>query len=332
MIHIPVLLKEIMEILNPKQGEFFIDGTIDGGGHAAEILKRIGPSGKLLGIDLDEEMIANCRSRLAGFKNLILRRGNYADLPEILEKEKLPKADGLLLDLGFSSEQLESAGWRTGRGFSFLRNEPLDMRYNQNFQFSISNFQTLTAAEVINSFRENDLADIFWKYGEERRSRQIAKIIVNQRKKKKILTTFDLAGVIGRAAPRNYRKSKINPATRVFQALRIYVNDELGNLEKLLKNIDKIVKSKPGSEISAGPPKADKNAICRNSTTGKGRVGIISFHSLEDRIVKNYFKKLAKDKGAEILTKKPIRPSAEEINENPRSRSAKLRAIIMNNE
>lgn len=286
-----------MEILNPKQGEFFIDGTVDGGGHAFEILKRIGPSGKLLGIDLDEEMIANCRSRLKSFKNFILRRGNYADLPEILENlsagrqgEKSGKADGFLLDLGFSSEQLE----KSGRGFSFLRNEPLDMRYGKSVKE--------TAAEIINSFNEKDLADIFWKYGEERRSRQIAKTIVDQRRKKKILTTFDLAGIIGKAAAKNYGRSKINPATRVFQALRIYVNDELGNLENVLGKLNQILKL-------------------------KGRIAIISFHSLEDRIVKNYFKKLAKDGKAEILTKKPIRPSAEEIKENPRSRSAKLRVL-----
>lgn len=296
MIHVPVLLKETTEILNLKQGEFFIDGTIDGGGHAAEILKKIGPSGKLLGIDLDEEMIANCRLRLKSFKNLILRCGNYADLPEILEnlpvgqEKNSGKADGLLLDLGFSSEQLE----KSGRGFSFLRNEPLDMRYGKSVKE--------TAAEIINSFNEKDLADIFWKYGEERRSRQIAKTITDQRRKKKILTTFDLAGIIGKAAVKNYGRSKINPATRVFQALRIYVNDELGNLENVLGKLNQILKL-------------------------KGRIAIISFHSLEDRIVKNYFKKLAKDGKAEILTKKPIRPSAEEIKENPRSRSAKLRVL-----
>ena len=139
MIHTPVFLKEAMEILNPQKGEFFIDGTIDGGGHAAEISKRIGPDGKLLGIDWDEKMIEDCRSRLAGFKNLILRCGNYADLPEMLKNEK---ADGLFLDLGFSSEQLE----KSGRGFSFLRNEPLDMRYSRKTE--------QTAAAIINSFNE----------------------------------------------------------------------------------------------------------------------------------------------------------------------------------
>ena len=296
MIHTPVFLKEAMEILNPQKGEFFIDGTIDGGGHAAEISKRIGPNGKLLGIDWDEEMIEDCRSRLAGFKNLILRCGNYADLPEMLKQIRkadpsIPlRASGLLLDLGFSSEQLE----KSGRGFSFLRNEPLDMRYNGKTE--------QTAAAIINGFTEKDLADIFWKYGEERHSRRIAKAIVAQRKKKRILTTFDLTGVIGEAAPRSFGKTKINPATKVFQALRIYVNSELDNLEKVLNKLNRILKS-------------------------KGRVGIISFHSLEDRIVKNYFRKLAKDGKAEILTKKPVRPSAEEIKGNPRSRSAKLRVL-----
>ena len=290
-MHIPVLLKETIEFLNPQPGKFIIDATIGGGGHAAEILKKIGDSGMLLGIDWDKEAIADCQSRFADYKNVILVNGNYADLPEILKQKELPKVDGIAVDLGFSSRQLE----KSGRGFSFLKDEKLDMRYQQETE-------NLTAAEVINQYSEKELADIFWKYGEERNSRKIAKKIIEERKNKRILTTFDLIEIIRKAVPKNYEQGRINPSTKVFQALRIYVNDELGNLEKILKNMSKIL---------------------------KGRAVIISFHSLEDRLVKNYFRNLSKENGAEILTKKPIRPSEEEIRGNPRSRSAKLRAIII---
>ena len=305
MKHIPVLLKEVIKILNPQPGEFFIDGTIGSGGHATAILEKISSKGKLLGVDWDREAIRRFKIKDLRFKNIILVHGNYADLPEILsaqngsasggKKNKLAKADlsiplrasGLILDLGFSSEHLES-----GKGFSFAKNEPLDMRYNSE--------KDLTAGKIINSFSEKDLAEIFWKYGEERLSRKIAKKIIEERKKKPIKTTFNLVEVITNANP---RMTRIHPATRVFQALRIYVNDELGNLEKLLKNIDKIIQS-------------------------KGRVAIISYHSLEDRLVKNCFRDLKNQGKAQILTKKPITPSKEEIINNPRSRSAKLRAII----
>ena len=290
-MHIPVLLKETIEFLNPQPGKFIIDATIGGGGHAAEILKKIGDSGMLLGIDWDKEAIADCQSRFADYKNVILVNGNYADLPEILKQKELPKVDGIAVDLGFSSRQLE----KSGRGFSFLKDEKLDMRYQQETE-------NLTAAEVINQYSEKELADIFWKYGEERNSRKIAKKIIEERKNKRILTTFDLIEIIRKAVPKNYEQGRINPSTKVFQALRIYVNDELGNLEKILKNMSKIL---------------------------KGRAVIISFHSLEDRLVKNYFRNLSKENGAEILTKKPIRPSEEEIRGNPRRRSAKLRAIII---
>lgn len=288
-MHVPVLLKETIEILNPQPGEFFIDGTIGGGGHAVEILKRIGPKGKLLGIDWDRNAIANCEAQMANRRNVILVNGNYANVPEILKKYKLSKASGLLLDLGFSSEQLE------GKGISFLKNENLDMRYD-------SESKNPTAAEIINTFTEKDLAEIFWKYGEERYSRKIARKIIEERKKKIIKTTFDLVELIRKSVPRNYQIGRINPATKIFQALRIYVNHELENLEKLLKNSNKIV---------------------------KGRIVIISYHSLEDRLVKNYFRELKNQGRTEILTKKPIRPTNEEIQANPRSRSAKLRAITL---
>ncbi|MEK9154750.1 MAG: 16S rRNA (cytosine(1402)-N(4))-methyltransferase RsmH [Patescibacteria group bacterium] len=295
MVHVPVLLKETIDILNPKTGEFFIDGTAGSGGHSVKILERIGPEGKLLVIDWDKKNIESLKNGIfKNFENVIFVNENNVNLPEILKKCDLPKADGLILDLGFSSEQLE----KSGRGFSFLKNEILDMRYN-------TESEDMTASEIVNSFSDKELADIFWLYGEEKFSRQIAKKIFEERRKKKIITAFDLVEVIKKAVPGNYERGRIHPATRVFQALRIYVNHELENLEKISSDLEKIIKP-------------------------KGRIAIISFHSLEDRLVKTNFRKLKNEAKAEILTKKPIRPSDEEIRENSRSRSAKLRAIKLN--
>ncbi len=291
-MHIPVLLKEVVEILNPQSEEFFIDGTVGSGGHVIAISEKIGSKGKLLGLDWDEKAVESFKLKIKNLKpKTIVVHANYADLPEILKKHNLPKADGLILDLGFSSESLTA-----NKGFSFLKSEPLDMRYDIK--------QGITVAEIINSFSEKDLAEIFWQYGEERYSRQIAKKIIQERKSENIKTTFDLVEVIKKAIPRNYERNRINPATRVFQALRIYVNQELKNLEKLLNNVNKIIKD-------------------------KGRIAIISYHSLEDRLVKNRFRELKNQKKALILTKKPVRPTLKEIKENPRSRSAKLRAITL---
>ena len=289
-MHVPVLLKEVMEALNPKPGEFFIDGTIGAGGHAKEILNRIGPKGRILGIDWDKRAIERLKNEMPGGRKIILVAGNYAELPEILKNNRLPKADGLVIDLGFSSDQLD----RSGRGFSFLKDEVLDMRYSAENE--------LTAAEVINSFPQKDLEEIFYDYGEERFSRKIAKAVIEERRKKKILTTGELVRVIEKSVPGNYEKGRIHPATRVFQALRIYVNRELENLEELLSGLNAVLKP-------------------------KGRAAIISFHSLEDRIVKNYFRTMGKNGIGKIITKKPVTASKEEIAANPRSRSAKLRVM-----
>ena len=329
MTHIPVLLKEVIEILNPKPGEFFIDGTVGSGGHALEILKKIGPKGKLLGIDLDQKQLEKTYQSILRTSDvliwtsdvlklkikdteIILVQGNYADLPEILKENKLPKADGLLLDLGMSSEQLE----HSGRGFSFMKNEPLIMQYQfqevrpprgSTSRILTSIYEEVgprkieTAAEVVNSFSEKELAEIIYKYGEERFSRKIAQKIVEERRKKRILTTFELVEVIKKSVPKNYERGRIHPATRTFMALRIYINQELTNLEKLLNSLEQALKI-------------------------GGRIAIISFHSLEDRIVKNYFREKFKERKMEILTKKPIGPTFQEIQANPRSRSAKLRA------
>ena len=292
MKHIPVLLNEVIESLNPKPGNFFIDGTVDGGGHAREIIKKIEPGGIFLGIDWDESMVERLKESMESKKaKIILVHSNYKNIQEILKKNNLPKADGLLLDLGFSSEQIEESK----RGFSFLKDEVLDMRYSREAGVQ-------SAAEVVNSLSENDLADIFYKYGEERFSRRIAKKIVEERRRKKIFMTSELVGIIRTAVPKSYERGRIHPATRIFQALRIYVNRELENVETILENLREIINS-------------------------GGRVAIITFHSLEDRLVKHYFRKMEKENLCKILTKKPIVPSEEETKSNPRSRSSKLRVI-----
>lgn len=315
MTHIPVLLKEAVEILNPSNGDFFIDGTLGLGGHAREIAKRIGKKGTLLAIDWDGENIKRAESEIRDWEpKVILANDNFADLNEILDENALGKADGLLLDLGFSSEQLE----KSGKGFSFLKDEILDMRYEASaagqpvrrpesgLARRRRSVERQTAAEIINSFREEDLAEIFWRFGEERFSRKIAKEIVVSRRKKKILTTFELVEIIKKSVPKKYEKGRIHPATRTFQALRIYVNSELENLEKVLSDLENILK--PGKKAA-----------------------IISFHSLEDRLVKDCFRKMAREGRAKILTKKPITASEEELKSNPRARSAKMRAISLAN-
>lgn len=272
MKHEPVLLSEVLNALDPQPGQFIIDGTSGSEGHSAAIRQRIGESGNVLMTDWE-------------------RTGeNYADLPNILVKRKLGKADGLLLDLGFSSEQLG-----TGKGFSFQSDEPLTMTYHPD---------TKPVKQLLRELTEQELADIIFQYGEERYSRRIAKAIKEYGRKEKIETTKQLAEVIARAVPRGYERGRIHPATRTFQALRIYANHELENLETILKNIHDVVKP-------------------------NGRVAIISFHSLEDRIVKNYFRDYARVGRMELLTKKPVQASEGEIRRNPRSRSAKLRGAIV---
>ena len=290
-MHIPVLLNEVLELLDIKEKDFVIDGTFGRGGHAKAFTEKISSDGRILGIDWDENAVASGKSEMNGRKNIILIQGNYSDLPEILEKQHLPKADKILLDLGFSSDQLEDSK----RGFSFMKDEVLDMRY-------FPESARLTAAEIVNRLKENELADIFYRYGQERFSRKIARKIIEFRKKQRILTTGQLAEIIKSAVPKNYERGRINPATRTFQALRIYINEELDNLENFLKNIPDLVQK-------------------------QGRVAIISFHSLEDRLVKNYFREMEKSKIAKILTKKPIIATEKEILNNAKARSAKLRAI-----
>jgi 16S rRNA (cytosine1402-N4)-methyltransferase len=292
MEHIPVLLKETIEHLNPKKNENFIDCTADGGGHATAILERTGPGGKLLAIDLDEEMVANLKkkSQAGIYKNrMTVAKGNFADLKKIVQENKFRKVSGILLDLGFSSYHVDESG----RGFSFLKNEPLDMRYDQKSQ--------LTAEKIVNYWSEIDIERILREYGEERFSRQIAAGIVEARKVVEIKNTFQLVNIIKKSVPGGYQDGKINFATKTFQAIRMAVNGELDNLERVLPQTVEAL---------------DKG----------GRLAVISFHSLEDRIVKNFLKIESRDGKLSILTKKPIQAGREEIIFNPRSRSAKLRA------
>jgi len=293
-MHIPVLQKEVIDYLSPKPNENFIDGTIGGGGHALEILERISPKGRLLGIDLDKEIIYRLKSEIRNpkFENrLILVNDSYANLKEIVIKEKFSAVAGILLDLGFSSWHLEESG----RGFSFQKQEPLDMRYNSENQ--------LTAEKIVNFWSAPELEKILTEYGQERFAKEISREIISSRQAGPIENTFQLAGIIKKATPIWYQRQRINPATKTFQALRIAVNDELNSLKKALPEALEILKK-------------------------GGRLVVISFHSLEDAIIKSFLKERAKENLINILTKKPVVASFQEIKINPRSRSAKLRAAI----
>lgn len=288
-IHQPVLLKEVLKFLDPRSGENFIDCTVGLGGHSLEILKNSAPDGQVLGIDQDEESLEVLKQQHN--QRLILARGNFAHLKKIADEKNFSLVDGILLDLGISSWQLE----KSGRGISFQQTEPLDMRMDPEHS-------DLTAEEIVNTWSQSDLEKIFFEYGEEKFSRRIARQIVAARKIKKIKNTYELVGLIIAAYPQR-KIRRIHPATKVFQALRIAVNNELENLEKALPQALDILKP-------------------------EGRIVVISFHSLEDRIVKNFFRDRAKDNLLKILTKKPVVPDEAEIKFNHRSRSAKLRAGV----
>jgi 16S rRNA (cytosine1402-N4)-methyltransferase len=296
-MHIPVLLQEVVDILGPKPGAFYIDGTIGGGGHARALIKRLEPGGLLLGVDRDAVAVNNLQSLAtdsSAMREVIIVRANYSDLPKLLKDRNLPCADGLLLDLGTSSDQLdgEAEGF-SGRGFSFRRDEELDMRFDTSAK---------PVHELLATLSVSQLANIIEEYGEERYSLAIAKAIKAAGSLEPIMRTGRLAEVIAAAVPKNYERGRIHPATRTFQALRIYANGELEHLKRALAQLHEIVCS-------------------------GGKVAIISFHSLEDRIVKDAFRDLAKAGKAQLLTKKPIEASGQELYANPRSRSAKLRAI-----
>ena len=289
--HEPVMVKEIMKFLQLKKGMKVVDATIGTGGHAQEILKRITPDGFLVGIDRDGESLRAAQERLrdyGAYAQFVC--DNFFNTDRVLSSLSMKSVDGILLDLGISSYQLNDPD----RGFSFVNEGPLDMRMDR----SISS----DARILVNTLPEKELADILWKFAQERYSRRIASMIVREREAKEIKTTTQLAAVVLRAVRRPRSKQRIHPATRTFQALRIAVNHELDSLEKFLVTV--------GSLLNA-----------------QGRICIISFHSLEDRIVKNAFRSLAHTKAFRCVEKKPVTASEEEISCNPRARSAKLRIL-----
>jgi 16S rRNA (cytosine1402-N4)-methyltransferase len=294
--HRTVLLHEAVDSLAIQAGDTVVDATLGGAGHSVEILKQLGPKGTLVGFDADSEAIERSRQALEPFfakaskgARMILIQANFRHLKTEVEKLELGRIDKALFDLGWSQYQLSA-----GRGFSFLTDEPLSMAYAAG--------QTLSAATIVNEWSEESLADIIFGWGEERYSRRIAKAITVARGKKPIATAGELADIVKSSVPSAYRFGRIHPATKTFQALRIAVNDELGALADGLKAAWEMLA--PG-----------------------GRIAVISFHSIEDRLVKQQFVAwVASGEGVRI-TKKPITASAEELKQNPRARSAKLRVI-----
>jgi len=293
-MHVPVLLKETIENLNPQEGETLVDGTVGLGGHARALGEHLGQTGKLIGIDQDEKTLKQAEENLSGLPcQVILAKGNFRNIKSILSGLEIGEVDSVLLDIGFSSEQLQNSG----RGFSFQTNEPLLMTLSTDPKDA-----PFTAREIINDWDENNIADIIFAYGEETFSRQIAEAIVKARREKKIETTGELVEIIRQAVPSWYTKKRLHFATKTFQALRIATNDELGALKQGLEQAFESLK--PG-----------------------GRLGVISFHSLEARIIKNFMKGITGSGQGEMVIKKAIKPTREEIIANPRARSAQLRII-----
>ncbi len=288
-MHHPVMIDEVVSSLNLKPGYVVLDATIGGGSHAKEMLKRITPGGRLIGMDADESAIRIASENLKEFDgNFKLINENFRNLDRVLSKENIKSLNAVLLDIGISSFQMDDKE----RGFSIKENARLDMRMDKGLKIS--------AFEVINRYKEADISDIIYRYGEERFARKIARRIADERSKKPIETTGELAAIVRRAIGSARKKFRIDPATRTFQAVRIVVNDELSSLEEGLK--------KAVSWLDIG-----------------ARIAVITFHSLEDRIVKNLFKGYAGLGVLKIITKKPVGAREEEIAANPRSRSGRLR-------
>ena len=308
-VHIPVLRREVIHHLNLKKGDIIFDGTLGGAGHTIAIIKAIAPTGKLIGVDLDSQAISTATKKLrsSGLLDFVIMvNDNFANVASILRTLKIKQINGFLLDLGLSSILIE----RSGRGFSYLKNERLDMRFSSKTE--------VTASDILNNYPVERLKEIFFKYGEERWSASIAKKIDGYRKNKKIEFTGELIEIINSSIPGNYKRNlRGHPAKRIFQALRIEVNNELKNLEKAISSsIDYL---KPGS-----------------------RIVIISYHSLEDRIVKKNFElftgkcicpgdfpecRCGAKKRGRLVTRKPVLPLPEEIQKNPRAKSAKMRVF-----
>ncbi|PIQ91762.1 MAG: 16S rRNA (cytosine(1402)-N(4))-methyltransferase [Parcubacteria group bacterium CG11_big_fil_rev_8_21_14_0_20_39_22] len=295
--HIPVLLNEVCQNIDPQKGDVILDGTIGDGGHSKELCELGGGKISIIAFDADKNAIETAKKNLSRSKcKMLFVNRNFRELKEVLKELKIDKVNAVLLDLGWSSRQLSSSG----RGFSFQKDEPLLMTLSSKLDEN-----TLTAKDIVNEWDEKNIETIIRNYGEERFSGRIAKAIVKHREEKEIKTTFELKSIIESAVPAFYRRGKINPSTKTFQALRITVNDEIESLKAtLLAGISILA---PG-----------------------GKMAIISFHSIEDRVVKREMQGWVKAGLGSLASKKPIVPSEVEIKNNPRSRSAKLRVFIKN--
>jgi 16S rRNA (cytosine1402-N4)-methyltransferase len=295
MQHVPVLLHEAIEALNLKDGDIFLDGTLGSAGHSLAVAEKFGDDVEIIGIDRDVEALQRSEERLRALTHsAYLKLDSFRNIDEVLKGLGIEKINAVLLDLGISSEQIDESG----RGFTFKKDEPLEMTMEKDAK-------GVTAKEVLNNWSEETLEMVIRGFGEERYARKIAHEIVMQREEKPFKTTRDLEEAVLAAVPASYKRGRINPATRTFQAIRIAVNEELSALEE-------------GLEKAFG------------ALAPRGRLAVISFHSLEDRIVKNFMRDKAKEGQGKLITKKPIEPSDEEVERNPRSRSAKLRAIEKN--
>jgi len=289
--HTPVMLKEVLDYLNLSPGKIIVDATIGTGGHSKVILERIVPGGKLVGIDRDQESLTIARQRLSEYSDSCeFAHGNFVDIDTILAGLNIKKVDGILFDLGISSFQLEDPH----RGFSFQNEGPLDMRLDRDSYIS--------AYDLVNNLNEEEISDLLWTFGQERWHNRIAHLLVEEREKQPIATTRELADIVVKAIPHRYRHRyyRIHPATRTFQAVRIAVNRELETLEAAINKAIVILGK-------------------------KARICVISFHSLEDRVVKHTFRSSAANGLIEIITPKPLTPMQSEIAENPSSRSSKFR-------
>lgn len=288
--HIPVMVNEVLEYLNLESGQVILDATVGTGGHALNILEQIMPKGKLIALDQDEESLRIAKERLKPFKERCsFIHSNFSELDSVLKQMDIDKVDGMLFDLGISSFQLDDSG----RGFSFKQDGPLDMRLDRGSMVS--------AYDLLNNLNEEEISKLLWDFGQERWHNRIARFLVQARERQPITTTREFSDLIVRATPSRYRHYRIHPATRSFQAVRIAVNRELEVLEKTMNKVFDLLN--PG-----------------------GRICVISFHSLEDRIIKWSFKRAQQNGLIKILTTKPVIPYADEIKDNPSSRSSKLRA------
>ena len=289
--HTPVMGREVLRYLSPRPGALIVDGTVGTGGHSLMILPHLLPDGKLVVIDRDHEVLERAKARLVEFEPYVtFIHDDYRNLPAILKSLGTPCVDGVVLDLGMSSVQVD----QPERGFSFAKEGPLDMRMDRT--------RRTTAESLVNERSLDELTQLFWTLGEERFAARIAHRIIQERRTQPIRTTTQLARMIIEAVPSSARRGRLHPATRTFQALRLAVNDELGALETFLGGLPELLRP-------------------------KGRAVILTFHSLEDRLVKRAFMQGMRDDHWAVLTKHVVRPSQEEVSENPRARSAKLRAM-----